>query len=70
MTDTPKPTTADGIERAAAYYYRASAQRAIHGTIPPNDPTADIALWDNAPESIKQEMRIMVAHLLEAANGT
>jgi hypothetical protein len=63
------PTT-ERIERAAAYYYRASAQRAVHGSIPPNDHTADVALWANAPESIKREMRTMIVHLMEAANDT
>jgi len=60
--------TSQEIERAAAYYARATAIRAIHGLLPEPDAIADAKVWAKTVPSIQAEMIKMVEAIFAAAH--
>jgi hypothetical protein len=56
------------IKRAAAYYARATAVRAVHGFLPEPDLEADAKHWAKTSTAIKEEMIKMVEAIFTAAS--
>jgi hypothetical protein len=57
------------ILAGAMFYARASAYRALYGTIPPRDPAADAANWRRTRPSVRREMLEMVRGIVGALPG-
>jgi hypothetical protein len=55
------------IDAAAAYYARASAIRAVEGVIVDPHAEADAGYWRHIPQSLREDMRLMVKNILKAA---
>jgi hypothetical protein len=61
--------TSPQIMRAAAYYARATAIRAVHGVVLPEpDPEADALFWKETEPNIQAEILKIVGAIFAAAN--
>lgn len=63
----PPETTSPAVLAGAKFYARASAHRAVHGTIPAWDDGADEANWERTRQSVRNGCVDMVRGVLVAA---
>jgi hypothetical protein len=61
--------TEEKILAGAMFYARASAHRAVHGTIPPRDAAADKANWERTRPRVRQDMLDMVRGIVGVLPG-